>query len=156
MEVKSSCSENHGILQHINYVMHTTLDEVAWVTEALKGLIPAHLSEEDSYAIELGITEVLTNIVQHGYLGQKNGLITVDWKEYINHLEISVSDMGLSIPSGLLEQEISNAFNFDVNNIQELSESGFGLVLVKTVFDKVDYQSVDGVNRICLGKNFPN
>lgn len=156
MEAKSSCSKDHEVLQHMNYVMHTTLDEVAWVTEALKGLIPTRLSEEDSYAIELGIAEVLTNIVEHGYLGQSDGLITVDWKEYINRLEISVSDMGLSIPSSLLEQEISSVFHFDVNNIQELSESGFGLALVKTIFDRVDYQHVDGVNRICLGKNFPN
>jgi anti-sigma regulatory factor (Ser/Thr protein kinase) len=64
--------------------------------------------------------------------------------------------MGSPIPSGLLEREISNAFNFDLNNVQELSENGFGLILVKTIFDKVDYQSFGGVNRICLRKIFPN
>lgn len=156
MEAQPSYPKSPGVVQHMKYVVHATLDEVAWVTEAVRGLIPLRLPEEDSYAIELGIAEVLTNIVQHGYLGQKDGSITVNWKEYMNRLEVNISDRGLPIPSGLLKREARNPFDFDLNNIQELSENGFGLMLVKTVFDRVDYQSSEGVNRMHLEKKFPD
>lgn len=137
------------------YVVHATLDQVAWVTKALKRLMPVCLLQDDCYAIELGITEVLTNIVLHGYTAHKNGYITVCWKEQMSRLCVEILDKGLPIPAHLLARESNHAFDFDPDDVARLPESGFGLALTKTIFDMVDYESINGENRLCLKKCLP-
>jgi len=137
------------------YVVHATLNEVARVTKALKVLMPVRLSQEDSYAVELGIAEVLTNIVLHGYAARVNGYITVCWKEQPSRLSVEIVDQGLPIPPHLLAQETSHAFNFNPHDVAQLPERGFGLALAKTVFDSVDYESINGENRLCLQRCLP-
>lgn len=137
------------------YVVHATLDQVAWVTKALKRLMPVCLLQDDCYAIELGITEVLTNIVLHGYTAHENGYITVCWKEQMSRLCVEILDKGLPIPAHLLARESNHAFDFDPDDVARLPESGFGLALTKTIFDMVDYESINGENRLCLKKCLP-
>ena len=137
------------------YVVHATLDEVARVTKGLKRLMPVRLLQEDCYAIELGIAEVLTNIVLHGYKANENGYITVSWKEQMSRLCVEILDKGLPIPPHLLARESSHAFDFDPHDVARLPESGFGLALAKTIFDRVDYESINGENRLCLQKCLP-
>jgi len=117
--------------------------------------MPVRFSQEDGYAIELGIAEVLTNIVQHGYAVHENGQITVGWEEQTNRLCVEILDKGCPIPRHLLAQESAEAFSFDPNDVERLPESGFGLALAKTIFDVVDYESIGGENCMRLQKYLP-
>lgn len=154
MDTKFGASRSAKTMCSAKYVVRTTLDEVVWVTGALKELMPTRFSEEEGYAVELGIAEVLTNIVQHGCTGQEDGSITILWEEQINHLQINIFDTGLSISQNLLELQTDEMFDFDKNDIENLPENGFGLALIKTIFHAVDYHSIDGVNHMHLEKYF--
>ena len=132
------------------HVFRATLSDVAQQTQALRRSMPACLSEEEGYAIELGIAEVLTNIVKHGYAADGNGTITLCWEEQDSCLQVEILDTGLPIPAHLLGCESARAFEFDPQDVAHLPQSGLGLALVKTVFDAVDYDSVNGVNRMRL------
>ena len=115
----------------------------------------ARLSEEDGYAIELGIAEVLTNIVMHGYAPHENGFITVSWEAYESGLIMQIVDTGLPIPPHLLARESGHVFDFDPHDVANLPENGFGLALVRTIFDAMDYESIDGVNHMRLQRCLP-
>ena len=98
---------------------------------------------------------MLTNIALHGYKANENGRITVYWKEQTSRLCVEILDKGSPIPPHLLAQDSSHAFDFDPHDVARLPESGFGLALVKTIFDVVDYESINGENRLCLKKFLP-
>lgn len=132
------------------HVFRATLSNVAQEAQALRRSMPACLSEEEGYAIELGIAEVLTNIVKHGYAADGNGTITLCWEARDSCLQVEIVDTGLPIPAHLLGRESARAFEFDPQDVAHLPQSGLGLALVKTVFDRVDYDSVNGVNRMRL------
>ena len=115
----------------------------------------ARLSEEDGYAIELGIAEVLTNIVMHGYAPHENGFITVSWEAHKSGLIMQIVDTGLPIPPHLLARKSGHAFDFDPHDVVNLPENGFGLALVRSIFDAMDYESLDGVNHLRLQRCRP-
>lgn len=137
------------------YVVRATLDEVDQLTQALKALMPVCLSEEEGCAIELGIAEVLTNIVKHGYPAHENGVLTLYWEELRGGLQVDIVDTGLPIAPHLLARESNQAFDFDPHDVAHLPESGFGLALVRAIFYSVDYESVEGVNRMRLQRALP-
>lgn len=136
------------------YVVSATLEEVARLTEFLKKLMPKCLSEEQGYAVELGIAEALTNIALHGYAGEEGGSITVFWREQATCLRISIMDNGLPIPEYFLEKAADATFDFDATDICNLPQSGFGLTLIAAIFDVVSYERNGNVNCMCLEKIF--
>lgn len=138
------------------YVVLAKLEEVARLTELLRRLMPKHFSEEQGYAIELGIAEVLTNIVLHGYAGKEDGSITVLWEEKATCLRINVVDNGSPIPEDLLMKAAGGDLNFDAADTCNLPENGFGLILINTIFDVVSYERSGNVNCMYLEKEFPN
>ena len=142
-------------MHQVQYVVRATIDDVVQLTKTLKLLMPLRLSQEEAYGIELGLAEILTNIVKHGYGAHDNGSITLCWKELKSSLQIEIVDTGLPIPPHLLDRESSQAFDFDPHDLAGLPESGFGLALVKMVFDTVAYASLNGENRMRLQRALP-
>lgn len=152
MEFKSQNLKSLDVVYTVKYVVNTTLDDVRWVTEVVKNLMPTHFSEENRYFVELGIAEVLTNIVQHGHAGQEFGLITIFWEEQTDCLQVNILDMGLPIPKNLLVREIKNTSNFDNTDISGLPVNGFGLDLIRNIFNVVNYYRIGSVNCMHLKK----
>lgn len=152
MEVKSQNLKNLDVVYTVKYVLNTTLDDVRWVTEVIKNLMPINFSEENRYFVELGIAEVLTNIVQHGHAGQEFGLITIFLEEQTDCLQVNILDMGLPIPKNLLVQEIKNTLNFDNTDISGLPINGFGLDLIRNIFNVVNYYRIGSINCMHLKK----
>ena len=106
-------------------------------------------SEEDRSAMELGLAEVLTNIVRHGYGGEP-GRIRVRWSAEPQAIRMWVCDLGRPIPPGSIELAASTVFDFDTTGVPDLPERGLGLALVHRVFHGVRYRSRGGVNRLSL------
>lgn len=156
--MKDGCcdSKSFNSVHFEKYVVLAKLEEVARLTELLKRLMPKHFSEEQGYAIELGIAEVLTNIVLHGYAGKEDGSITVLWEEKATCLRINVVDNGSPIPENLLMKTLDDDLNYDPADICNLPENGFGLMLINSIFDVVSYERSGNVNCMCLKKEFPN
>jgi len=133
-------------------LVQPTLADVAQAVQSLQQALPQRLAEADRHALEIAFCEVLTNIVQHGFRGRVGAPIAVTWEEQAHALVIDVSDSGRAIPQARLDAAGAQTFAFDPADIDALPEGGFGLALLKTVFDVVDYRSEDGVNRMHLEK----
>ena len=132
-----------------------TLEAVARTTAALGPLLPARLPESDRQAVELGLAEALSNIVRHGHAGRSTQAVEVEWQETGRALRIEIRDAGLPIPAAELNRDGPSVFDFDVTDLGRLPEGGMGLELIRGAFDRLDYVSRDGVNRLRLVKFFP-
>jgi serine/threonine-protein kinase RsbW len=129
----------------------STLADVARVAEHLRGRMPAGLSAPEQDAVELGITEALTNIVRHGTLDPDEP-VELHWTERPGRLEIEIVDRGQAIPEHRLRDAGPSTFDFDETDIGGLPEGGMGLALIKAAFDHIDYRSDGGENHLHLIK----
>ena len=134
------------------YVIPATLGEVSRATEAVRTVIAPRLTPEECYAIEIGISEVLTNIVKHGYSDMEGCSITLCLCTNERELLVEVQDTGKSIPPAILARSVEEVLNFDLQNLTTLPESGLGLALARLAFDELTYQSNNGVNSLRLQK----
>lgn len=137
-------------MQDCQLVVQASLDDVAAATRRIRALLPPRLGDEVRDRLELGIAEALTNVVRHGYEGDSSRSMQVRLHEAQDELWVEITDSGLPIPPGLLAQAGPAAFDFDPTDLQALPESGMGLPLIRSVFDRVGYASGPGWNRLTL------
>jgi len=135
------------------FELQPTLEDVVRVCGALRPLMPARLPEEDRYAIEIAMTEALTNLVEHGYEGRPDAApARIKWLETDDLLLVEVRDEGRPIPRDVLARAGPDTFGYDPTDIGSLPESGMGLALMKAAFDDLDYRSENGTNVLTLRK----
>lgn len=130
--------------------LHATLDQVAAATQQVRQLLPEWMEPHECDAIELGVAEALTNIVEHGYGGDTQETVLVRLLERPGGLEIEIRDRGRPIPPGRLEQADETTFLYDPTDLGSLPEGGMGLALIKAAFHEVSYRRKGGVNRLRL------
>ncbi|HYF16842.1 MAG TPA: ATP-binding protein [Ramlibacter sp.] len=133
--------------------LHATLAEVARATQRVRQLLPEWLEPADCDAIELGVAEALTNIVEHGYGGDTAETVRLRLLERPAGLEIEILDRGRPIPPGMLEQADDTTFLYDPSDLAALPEGGMGLALIKAAFHEVSYRRQAGINRLRLVRN---
>ena len=139
------------MLREAEYAVATRLADVAPATQAVRATLPDWLADAERDAIELALTEALTNIVQHGYGGGADAQVRLRVLERPGALEIELTDEGRPIPPGLLEAaDAATTFAFDPTDLAALPEGGMGLALIKSAFHEVRYASHGGVNRLSL------
>lgn len=136
-------------LREAELALDTRLADVGPAAQRLRDLLPDWLGANERDAIELAVTEVLSNIVRHGYGGDAPDKIRVRVLERPAALEIDVWDKGRPIPPGMLEAaDATTTFAFDPTDLAALPEGGMGLALIKSAFHDVRYGSRGGVNRL--------
>ena len=133
-------------------LVQPTLEDVARSTELLRTILPAQLGENGCYDVEIGVAEALTNVVLHGYAGLEAEPFKVRWSVSRRHLLLEIRDRGRPIPEDRLRSAGPDTFGFDPTELDALPEGGLGLSLMLAAFDRVDYSSADGVNRLRLTK----
>ena len=105
---------------------------VTRVCRSLPDLPPAPISEDFVYLIELAVSEICTNLIEHAYQmagGEIRGSLT----PLENGIQIDLYDDGESfdpaaVPDPTLAQGSPN-------------EGGYGLHIVRQIMDKVEYQA---------------
>ncbi|WP_420473274.1 ATP-binding protein [Noviherbaspirillum sp. ST9] len=140
--------------RRVRFTMPAELDNVSATAEALRAFMSRSLPEEACNAIELGIVEALTNIVMHGYGGLEPGAVELSFEQSADAAIVEIIDAGRPIPMPALGSAGLGKFDFDPADISQLPEGGMGLSIIRTVFDAVQYESSDGVNRLTLAKRF--
>lgn len=99
-----------------------------------------HVDESDRHAIELGAVEVFTNIVRHGRQGLQGAPVVVTGEVAAGHVHLIFESFGEAYdPPATPQPDCSGQ-----------SEGGFGLYIIRSLFDEVTYGHDDGVNRIEL------
>lgn len=106
--------------------------EVTQICRLLPGLPPTPTSDDFIYLVELAVSEICTNIIQHSYLmvgGEIRGSLT----PLANGIQIDLYDDGESFdPTAVPEPSP----HFDT-----LNEGGYGLHIVRQIMDSVVYQA---------------
>ena len=129
----------------------SAVDRVAGLCAAVRALVSTlGGGEADADAVELGLAEVLNNIIEHGYRGEPGHAIQVDvWVEG-TVLWVQVSDAGRAMPEALLRDAAMP--DFDPGDVGALPEGGFGLGLLVAIADDIRYHSEEGRNVLTFSR----
>jgi len=133
----------------VEFLVAATHEEVSRAVARFGELLPAGLQAQDGHAVEIAMAEILTNIVEHGYGGAGGPSIRVLWHPGERQLDVEVWDQGRPIPADRLSAVRAE---FDPTDLAALPESGFGLELIRSAFDKVEYEQGPPYNRLLLSK----
>ena len=131
-----------GVHLEVEGTLEAVSQAVAQLRRHLDRLI-APDAPQDCAAIELGVAEVLTNIVLHGQPGDR---MELQCERQADVVEVVVRDRGRPIPLERLAGAGLARFDFDPADLAGLPDHGMGLALVKALFHSMDYQQADGCN----------
>ena len=116
-----------------------------FVAAAIRQSLPANdASERIQSEVQLAVTELVSNIVRHGFVGKAGGFIRLIFTGNQGHeLQFSIRHNG-------------HAFACDHSSVAPVlapSEGGMGLFLVQQCVDSVRYETLpDGTNQIHIQK----
>ncbi|NEX63927.1 ATP-binding protein [Noviherbaspirillum galbum] len=138
--------------RRVRFHVPAALEDISAVAVSVRAFIAGNVAEELCNAIELGVTEALTNVVTHGYAGVAHAAVEVTVEESPAAVVVQVIDSGRPIPEEAFRRAGQDVFDFDPDDIDRLPVGGMGLSLIKELFDAVRYESQDGINRLTLAK----
>jgi serine/threonine-protein kinase RsbW len=128
------------------------LQAVAGVGERLQALCAAAgVGADEAGEIELAVVEAVNNTIEHAYAFAPGREIQLAAEIHGGWLTARISDSGRSMPAGLLDS-VPASMDFDPAAIADLPEGGMGLVLIKQLMDRVDYQTLEGRNTFTLAR----
>lgn len=105
------------------------------------------LSGETLSSVEIALSEVVNNIVEHAYAGARPGQAGIDCELDNNDVWLSVWDHGREFPDG----DLPPGNPVDVSGPPaDLPEGGFGWFLIRSLAQDVAYRRGKGVNRLML------
>ena len=124
--------------QKICLTIPANYDNVALIDMCIKGLHSLiHLEADEQEVVYLCIVEAINNVIEHSTSDKKSLLsVTLSFSNQLLYIEIL--DKGKGMNPAILEQ-IEQPI-IDVNDIQNLPEGGWGLHLIKTHMDKIEYR----------------
>jgi sigma-B regulation protein RsbU (phosphoserine phosphatase) len=113
-------------------VLEGISEQVTQVCRSLPDLPPPPGSDDFVYLIELAVSEICTNIIQHAYKtsgGELRGSLT----PLDNGIQIDLYDDGESFDPDAVPTPATEA--------DSLNEGGYGLHIVRQIMDSVEYQA---------------
>jgi serine/threonine-protein kinase RsbW len=103
---------------------------------ALTGLARLRpISEELVADLKLALTEATSNSVRHAY-GNSEGRVEIAYELYGDRLVIEVNDEGEGFEPG---------DNTDPRDLENLTEGGLGIAIIRTIADEFELHSQPGV-----------
>lgn len=126
-------------------VIENRPDELVRVSEWLAGLVGAWgVAPAPAFAMDLIITEAVTNIIQFGFEGEDRRPISICLQDCPGDLVVHILDGGegfnpLAAPPMELGRDLDSA-----------SVGGRGIHLIKSYADRHHYDRVAGINRLTL------
>jgi serine/threonine-protein kinase RsbW len=126
-------------------------DAMALVAELRRRLDESDAAAAVNSRVEIGVAEALANIAKHGYAGSNPGSIHLSCYGYADRVVVEIVDRGAPIPAGRLESATMGCANdWAPQAVASIAESGRGLALLKACFERVEYSSHSGQNRLTL------
>lgn len=136
----------------LQYSITSSFENVADLAERVSDLCGNRTGQqaEATDMLRLCLAEALNNIVEHAYAGAAGKPIFADVAFSDTGYEVMLIDEGIPMPGGappVGENE------FDMDDIENLPEGGFGWMLIRTEMDNVHYERRDGCNVLRLQKH---
>ncbi len=112
---------------------------VSWIN---RQAVVAGLDREQCWQVELCTVEAVNNVILHAYGGRTDGTILIEWSLPGYYLHIHVHDWGKAMRISPCEK-IPNGD----------AENGRGWFIMRSLMDRVKYESLDDRNIVTLSKN---
>jgi serine/threonine-protein kinase RsbW len=124
----------HGKLDYL----HLATGVSRLICKTIKELPESFVDE-----VELAVNEACTNAIKHATDADFLSRIDVRFRVYETHLVIEISDHGAGFDIESVPQP-----DFDQH-----PERGYGLYIIRTIMDEVQYTRGDGFNTLRMKKN---
>ena len=126
-------------MKSASITVHATYQELRLPAERLRTLLSINNVAEDVInGCELALQELLTNLVDHAYHGNAEGLITVNVSFDGNTVLIETHDNGIT-PQIDLDQ-------VSMPDPEDLAEGGYGMAIIQSIMDDVRYKTENASN----------
>jgi serine/threonine-protein kinase RsbW len=138
-------------MNQVSLTIDSRPENVPLVGACAKELAGDLFSAEKLSEIEQALTEAVNNCIEHAYCGSEEFQIIIKYVLSNDCLLIEITDQGKQFDADYLKN-LNTEFNYDPYNIDDLPEGGFGLKVIKTYMDEVDYRRENGKNYWLLKK----
>ncbi|MEN3976817.1 ATP-binding protein [Emcibacter sp. SYSU 3D8] len=108
----------------------------------------ADLPADVAMHIDLVLDELLVNTISYGFPDGRPGKITVRMRVEDDVVIVIEDDGDAFDPLGAPPPDVES-------DLENRPVGGLGVHLVRTMMDSVDYQRIDGINRLTLTKQLP-
>lgn len=137
----------------ITLEIRSRLDQVRFIRAAMAGIL-GHLAvvEADIQALELAVTEVVNNCIEHGYGGLEDGQIKVQINFRGSEVQIDVIDHAPPFPEKERYRLLSEGMPVE-DPSEEWPIRGHGLQIVRQIVDSVELRRDSEKNVLTLSKN---
>ncbi|MBS1536625.1 MAG: ATP-binding protein [Bacteroidetes bacterium] len=121
----------------------------------LSGIIEEFMDTNDvpmsvSFAIDLALDELLTNVISYGFPPEESHFIDVTIELTEEEVSVQIIDDGLAF-NPLEQDEADTTLSIDEREI-----GGLGIHLVKKTMNSIEYQRTDNKNILTLKKALSN
>jgi len=126
-------------------VMASQLSEIRRASALVDEFKARHgLADEDSDAIHIVLDEVLSNSIRHGVAGAALHEIVVSLDLADGEIVLQVDDDGVAYdPTDAPTPSLAGT-------LEERNEGGLGVTFVRALTNTIQYQRIDGRNRLVL------
>jgi len=126
------------------------LDHVFMVGLAVRGLCAAvPFDDEAASAMELCVVEAVNNAIEHAYAGEAGHPVEVEIELTDGAMRVEVRDRGRGMDWA------AACSRADRYAHDQLAEGGRGLVIMRSLADRLSYRCADGWNVLTLYKRLP-
>jgi len=126
-------------------VIDSRLSEIRRASELVDEFKARHgLADDDANAIHIVLDEVLSNSIRHGLAGAASHAIAVMLKLSDGEITIEVEDDGVAYDPTQAPAPVL------AGTLEERAEGGLGMTFVRGLTNSIEYQRIDGRNRLVL------
>jgi len=126
-------------------VIDSRLSEIRRASELVDEFKARHgLADDDANAIHIVLDEVLSNSIRHGLAGAASHAIAVMLELSDGEVTIEVEDDGVAYDPTQAPAPVL------AGTLEERTEGGLGMTFVRGLTNAIEYQRIDGRNRLVL------
>lgn len=137
--IKMTGLRERNVMPTESMIIRANYNDIRIPCERLRGFLKeAGVPDDLIDQCELPLQELLTNLVDHAYVGDESGRIIVNLSLDGGNLAIETRDTGAPLRLDLARISMPDP--------AELAEGGYGMAIIQSLMDKVEYSSTQGTN----------
>lgn len=137
----------------ITFEIESRLEQVRLIRAALTGVLDhLRVTEPDIMSLELAVTEVANNSIEHGYEGRDNETVKVKIEVRGKIVQVDVIDNAPAFPESERHRIADDAPEAEDAPYDEWPVRGRGLQIVKQIVDSIQMKFEDSQNIVTLSK----
>lgn len=143
----------HDQTKHsITFCIDSRLDQIRLIRAALSGVL-RHLGvvESDVFALELALTEIINNTLEHGYQGAQDKPVEVQVAITGSEVRIVVADNAPPFPEAQRHRLLGAPQPIE-DPSEEWPMRGHGLQIVRQIVDSIDLKTEQNRNFMTITK----